>query len=154
MEHYRQDLSIKASPATVYAALSTIAGLRGWWTQDCDGASGVGETLHFRFGSCAKDMRVTRLAAGRAVQWRCTRSHIEAPSIQRHDEWTGTEPSFTLSDDGQGGTALHFEHIGLTAALECYTLCQQGWQHFLGSLRQYAETGAGTPYIPERRAAA
>jgi uncharacterized protein YndB with AHSA1/START domain len=154
MEHYRQELGIAAEPATVFAALSTIEGLRGWWTQDCDGAAGIGGTLHFRFGTCMKDMRVEQLAAPREVHWRCTRSHIAAPSVQRHDEWTGTAPVFRLTADGRGGTVVHFEHRGLTPSLECFDLCRQGWQHFLASLRQYAETGAGTPYIPERRAVA
>ena len=154
MEHFRQDLGIAADPARVYAALTTIDGLRGWWTQDCDGAAGIDETIHFRFSACYKDMRVTRLAPGREVNWRCTRSHIEAPSVRKQDEWNGTDVVFMLSADGQGGTALHFEHIGLVPALQCHALCQQGWQHFLASLRQYSETGVGTPYVIERRAAA
>jgi len=36
MEHYRQSLLIQARPSVLYAALTTEAGLRGWWTQDCD----------------------------------------------------------------------------------------------------------------------
>lgn len=29
---------------------------------------------------------------------------------------------------------------------ECYDLCSDGWQYFLGSLQQLIETGRGTPY--------
>lgn len=153
MEHFQQDLNIATKPESVYAALTTIDGLRGWWTQECDGAAGVGQTIHFRFGSCFKDMRVASLQPGREVRWHCTRAHIDVAGIAHHAEWLGTEPVFTLTPDGKGGTDLHFEHHGLLPSLECYGICLQGWQHFLASLRQYAETGTGTPYIKEREAA-
>ena len=32
MSHYQQSLVLDAAPAAVYAALTTPAGLRGWWT--------------------------------------------------------------------------------------------------------------------------
>lgn len=147
MTHFQHSLSIAASPAAVYAALSTIAGLRGWWTQDCDGVAEVGATLHFRFGTCYKDMRVERQEPGREVRWLCTRAHVEGEAITRADEWLGTEPVFRLSDAGQGRTRLDFEHIGLVPSFQCYGICCEGWQHFLGSLRAYMETGEGTPYV-------
>jgi uncharacterized protein YndB with AHSA1/START domain len=150
MKHYQHSLAIAASPAAVYAALSTIDGLRGWWSQDCDGSTAVGDTIHFRFGTCYKDMRVQRLEPGREVRWHCTRAHVEADSVTRPDEWVGTEPVFRISDAGQGRTQLAFEHVGLLPSLSCYGVCSQGWQHFLGSLQQYLETGTGAPYIPLR----
>ena len=147
MKHFQHSITIAASPATVYAALSTITGLRSWWTQDCDGATGVGDTIHLRFGACFKDMRVERTVAAQEVRWRCTRAHIEADLVTTQDEWVGTEPVFHLSDAGQDRTRLDFEHIGLDSSLECYGICLNGWQHFLGSLQQYLETGEGTPYL-------
>ncbi|MEO7495966.1 MAG: SRPBCC domain-containing protein [Massilia sp.] len=147
MTHYQHSINIAASPAAVYAALTTLDGLQGWWSQDSDGSSAVGDTLHFRFGACSKDMLVERLDAGREVRWRCTRAVIIAESVSKPDEWVGTEPVFRLSADGQGGTRLDFEHLGLAPTLQCFNLCVKGWEHFLASLKQYVETGEGTPYI-------
>ncbi|MDB5949580.1 MAG: hypothetical protein JWR65_1435 [Massilia sp.] len=146
MNHYQQNLTIAASPAAVYAALTTTEGLRAWWTDDCDGATGVDGILHFRFGATYKDMRVERLEPGREVRWQCTLAHIAADSLARKDEWVGTELVFRISDAGQGRTRLDFEHVGLDPSLECYGLCYKGWQHFLGSLQQYLETGKGRPH--------
>lgn len=146
MNHFQHSLNIAASPAAVYAALTTTEGLRDWWTQDCDGSPTVGGTIHFRFTSCWKDMRVELAEPGREVRWLCTGAHIEAESITRPDEWVGTRMVFRMSDEGKGQTRLHFEHIGLEPSLECYGMCSQGWQHFLGSLQQYLETGEGTPF--------
>ena len=38
-----------SSPDEVYAALTTVDGLAGWWTDDTSGSSEVGGTLAFRF---------------------------------------------------------------------------------------------------------
>lgn len=149
MKNYQHSLTLAASPAAVYAALTTIEGLRGWWTEDCEGSTEVGGTIHFRFGSSYKDMRVERPEPGQDVRWLCTRAHIAADSIARKDEWVGTQLVFRTSADGQGRTRLDFEHIGLVPSFECYGLCDRGWQHFMGSLQQYLETGDGTPYVLE-----
>ncbi|HEY9101459.1 SRPBCC domain-containing protein [Chitinimonas sp.] len=146
MSHYQQSLVIEASPAAVYAALATPTGLKGWWTEDCEGASQTGGSLQFRFGDTHKTMRIERLEPGRLVHWRCTQAHVAIAELSRKDEWVGTELAFQLSDLGAGRTRLDFSHYGLTPALECYELCNRGWQHFLGSLQQYAQTGKGTPY--------
>jgi len=154
MEHFQQGMTIAATPAAVYRGLTTLAGLQGWWTRDCDGSAAVGETIHFRFGQCSKAMRVAKLEPGRAVHWVCTQAHIEAPGVTRQDEWIGTEMVFSMSDAGEGRTRLQFDHHGLVPAFECYGLCSDGWKHFLASLKQYLETGAGHPYENDRRVAA
>jgi uncharacterized protein YndB with AHSA1/START domain len=146
MNHYQQSLTIAATPAAVYAALTTTEGLRAWWTRECEGSTEVDGVLHFRFGATYKDMRIERLEPGREVRWQCTLARIAADSVARKDEWVGTHLVFRMSDAGQGRTRLDFEHIGLVPSLECYSLCDKGWQYFLGSLQQYLETGEGTPY--------
>lgn len=148
MKNFQQSLNIAASPAAVYAALATIDGVRDWWTMDCDGSADVGGTIHVRFGTCYKDLRVERLEPGRAVRWLCTRAHIAVEAVTRHDEWVGTEMVFRIDGEGQGRTRLEFEHVGLVPSLQCYGVCNDGWRHFLASLQQYLETGEGTPYIP------
>ena len=39
-----------SSVGDVYAALTTVDGLAGWWTSDTDGDPNIGGTLQFRFG--------------------------------------------------------------------------------------------------------
>jgi uncharacterized protein YndB with AHSA1/START domain len=146
MSHYQNTLVLKASPAAVYAALTTPDGLRGWWTQDCEVATKVGGMIHLRFGGTHKDMRIERMEPGREVRWLCTGAHITATALTHRDEWVDTQLVFRLTPDGKAGTRLHFEHIGLVPAFECYVLCSNGWRHYLGSLQQFVETGQGTPY--------
>lgn len=146
MSDYRKSLVLDADPAAVYAALTTPEGLRGWWTEDCDVANDVGGTIRFRFGRTSKDMRVEHLEKNREVRWRCTAAHIAAAALSQKDEWVGTQIVFRLADAGPARTRVDFEHVGLVPALQCYGICSDGWNYFLGSLRQFVATGNGTPY--------
>lgn len=146
MSHYRKSVVLDADPAAVYAALTQSEGLRGWWTQDCDIAVDVGDTIHFRFGRSSKDMRIEGLEPGREVRWRCTGAHIAADRIVQKDEWVGTQLVFRMTNDGDARTRLEFEHIGLVPALECYGLCRDGWNYYLASLQRFVATGRGTPH--------
>ncbi|MBV8657523.1 MAG: SRPBCC domain-containing protein [Burkholderiales bacterium] len=146
MKHYTQQLVLNAPIATLYAALTTLEGLRAWWTQDCDGEAELGGTLHFRFGNCYKDMQIERQVPIQEVRWRCTVAHIGVEGLARKDEWVGTQVIFRLTPVAEGATRLDFEHIGLVPTFECYDLCSDGWRHFMGSLQKLVETGHGTPY--------
>jgi uncharacterized protein YndB with AHSA1/START domain len=152
MSHFQQSLVINTNPAAAYAALTTLDGLRGWWSQDCDGTPQVGGTLHFRFDCASKDVRIEQLKPQREVRWLCTRAHIDVDGLTRKDEWVGTELVFRLAPEA-GGTRLDFEHVGLTPTLECYELCNKGWRYFLDSLHMFLETGRGTPHVRAAAAA-
>lgn len=153
MTHFQQQCLIGAQPQTVYAALTTTEGLRGWWTQDCEVDAAVGKDLAIGFGDTRKRLRIERLAPGLEVHWHCIEAHIAADSLRRRDEWVGTDILFHLQPEGDHQTRLVFEHRGLTPALECHAMCVDGWTHFLASLGQYAETGSGTPYVENAGAA-
>jgi uncharacterized protein YndB with AHSA1/START domain len=148
MSHYAKHLVLDATPAAVYAALTTPEGLRGWWSEDSDIAPAeVGGTHTFRFGRTHKDFLVERLDTDREVSWRCTVAHIAAAHLARPDEWVGTEISFRLAPIGSGRTSLDFEHVGLEPALACWDVCREGWDWYLESLRGLVETGRGTPHL-------
>ncbi|AOX99820.1 SRPBCC domain-containing protein [Jeongeupia sp. USM3] len=148
MNDYSQSLVLAAPPTRAYAALTTAAGLRGWWTQGCDVDTHVGGSLQFRFGPHYMHMRIEALAPPAEVRWLCTAAHTDIDAFTRKDEWVGTRLAFRLTATGDGQTRLDFVHIGLVPEFECYDLCRNGWQHFLASLQQYVATGTGTPYRP------
>jgi Activator of Hsp90 ATPase homolog 1-like protein len=49
MAELRHQIPINATPEKVYAALSTQAGLRGWWTVDATADEKVGGKADFGF---------------------------------------------------------------------------------------------------------
>ncbi len=146
MNHYKHQLLLSASPTAVYAALATQQGLRSWWTEACDVASEIGGQATFHFNRTCKVMRIDCLVPGREVRWHCVEAFIDAPALQRKDEWVGTDIVFTLSPQDGGGTRLAVEHIGLTPELQCFGICRDGWNLFLGSLQSLVDSGQGQPF--------
>ncbi|SFB73614.1 Uncharacterized conserved protein YndB, AHSA1/START domain [Polaromonas sp. OV174] len=148
MKHYQRQILLSAPPAVVYQALSTPEGLRNWWTQTCDIAAAVGGQSTFRFGEHYKVMQIKSLLPGHEVRWHCVRALINVDAFTRKDEWVGTDIVFKLTPQPGGKTRLDFEHAGLTPALECFAVCERGWNLYLGSLQSLVETGQGRPHLP------
>jgi uncharacterized protein YndB with AHSA1/START domain len=134
-------IGIKAPVTEVYRALTTVAGLSRWWTEEVSGDTRVGGRIEFRFltGSGdllgAMEMEVQELSENSAVRWRC----VAGPN-----EWVGTDITFQLSEqDGQ--TIVLFGHRNWREAVEGTYHCSMKWATFLLSLREYLETGTGKP---------
>lgn len=135
-------VSIKAPLAKVYAALSTVEGVAGWWTKETSGASKPGGAVQVVFRSAAGDeigkmeLEVVKLAPNEGVHWRFK----SGPP-----EWVGTDVTFSLSQAGDD-TVLLFGHRNWREAVELTAHCSMKWATFLLSLREYVETGTGKPY--------
>lgn len=148
MDDYVCKVMIEGPAGAVYDALTTAAGLQGWWTTTCEVGERVGTLLIFRFGATYNVMQIEKLEPAAEVRWRCLEQFHHAPGqLARSDEWVGTTLQFRLASPTPGRTLLEFEHTGLTPGLECYTICERGWDHFLKhSLKNYIETGKGQPF--------
>lgn len=137
-EDYQATLNITAPPSVVFAALTTLDGLGGWWT-DATGDGGPGGELRFFFGDDVPAiMRVDEARPTSLVQWTCL-------GYETLPDWAGTTITFRVSPRSDGGSELAFRHRGLTPQVECFAMCRDGWDHFLPSLRAYVETGQGNP---------
>lgn len=124
-----------SSPEDVYAALTTIEGLSGWWARDTSGDTGVGDVIKFSFVPGGFDMKIIELVPGKKVLWEV----VDGPA-----EWIGTHVSFELRQDGDF-TILHFEQRGWAEPVEFMYHCSTKWAVYLLSLKQLLETGHGTP---------
>lgn len=133
-------ITIKAPPAKVYAALSTVQGVAGWWTTETTGRSEVGETVQVLFRSPAgaevgeMQFEVVQLAPNQ-VHWRFKAGPAE---------WIGTDVTFALSSVGDE-TLILFAHKNWREAVEFTAHCSMKWATFLLSLRDFVETGKGKP---------
>lgn len=134
-------VGIRAPAAQVYAALSTIDGLAGWWTHRTSGEAGVGRSIAFRFDAPngeeigGFDMEVVESTPDEKVRWR-----VQAGP----EDWVGTDIDFSLSREG-GYTIVRFGHRNWREPAEFMAHCSTKWATFLLSLRDYVETGAGRP---------
>ncbi|MEV1143866.1 SRPBCC domain-containing protein [Micromonospora sp. NPDC049799] len=119
----------------VYAAITTLEGLSGWWTEKTTGDTGVGGVIQFRFAPGGFDMKVVALDPDRSVRWEV----VEGP-----DEWIGTHIQWDLHQDGDYAIVL-FRHEGWREPVEFMSHCSTKWAVYLMSLKQLVETGTGTP---------
>jgi len=123
------------SPDDVFAALTTLDGLAGWWARDTTGDPEPGGVIAFRFGPGGFDMKVVEQVPGKHVLWEV----VDGP-----DEWIGTEVSWELTQ-AEGFTIILFEHRGWAEPVEFMYHCSTKWATFLLSLKELLETGAGRP---------
>lgn len=129
-------ITMAAPKNKVFAALSSVEGLSGWWTTTTEGESVPGRLLTFRFGKHTTLMQVEMLEHDQRVVWECK---------EQNSEWTGTRLSFELSEDA-GRTTLVFRHAAWEKQTPLFAHCSMKWATFLLSLRQYVETGEGRPF--------
>ena len=117
----------------VYAALTTLDGLSGWWADDTTGDPTVRGILQFRFAPGGIDMEVVELDPAKRVLWR----PVDGP-----EEWLGTAVSFDLKQEGDY-TIVLFKHQGWAEPVEFMHHCSTKWGVFLMSLKSLVETGKG-----------
>lgn len=124
-------IGINAKPEKVFAALTTIEGLRSWWISTTAGNAARGGLINFGF--C--DMQVIAAEPNKLVDWRCTRGP---------DEWVDTEVTFKLEwKDDQ--TFVLFKHAKWKEPVEFMHHCSTKWATFLLSLRDFIEEAGGHP---------
>ena len=134
-------VGIKAPLSKVYAALSTIEGVAGWWTTATTGVSKPGETIGFEFFTLNGEriggmtMQVALLDPDKQVQWRCTAGP---------EEWIGTDIDFKLEQQ-DNYTIVRFGHRNWREAVEFTEHCSMKWAIFLLSLKELVETEKGRP---------
>ncbi len=137
----QHELSIKATPTTVYQAVATQAGVTGWWSKDCVVGEQEGESSALKFvkeGNVVEmGFRTQTLQPNEKVVWVCTENPNPA--------WLGTEIITEISA-APGGSKLVFSHAKFDEkwkGQDPFEMTKQGWAHFVQSLVSYCETGVG-----------
>lgn len=149
-EHYYRTISVSARPQEVYRALTT--GYESWWTTTGGkGFRAVGDRVKFTFPPLVSywTFEAEVLDAGKRVELLCVDAYHELSDKPQapKDEWLGSRMIFRI-EASANKTDVHFTHQGLMANLNCYEVCEQGWDHFfVDSLAVYLNTGVGKPYV-------
>jgi uncharacterized protein YndB with AHSA1/START domain len=123
---------IDAPPQRVYDAISTGEGPKSWWTADTEAETRVGSIAVFGFfkRTTVFRMEIDELTPAKRIRWRC----VDGP-----DEWKGTEISFELKENPEGGTVLDFRHGGWRSRDGAYPLCNTTWGALMIRLKDYVE---------------
>ena len=134
IKHY---LIINAQPEKVYNAITKTVGLKSWWTVEAKAEERVSGTAEFIFGERYHNkMRIINLQDNKIVEWEC---------LEGDKEWIGTTFLFDI-EEKDGSTILRFSHNNWREETDFFAWCNFNWGYYMNSLKQYCETGEGTPF--------
>ena len=135
------NVNINAEPGKVYEALIEEEHFKAWWTPDVKIEN---NKIRFEFNPYGDYVVVEVVKKEQnLIEWKVTDS-----KMLQTDDWVGTTITFEINKS-DNGTDLVFVHTNWKSETECYKKCTDGWQHFIGSLKSYLETGKGQPFKPE-----
>lgn len=130
-------MQIDGTIEDVFKKLTSIEGLRKWWTMQTTGNADLNGIIDFRFGDQYHiQMKVIKIVQNKLVQWQCT--HAD-------EDWIGTVVSFEL-DTEKGKTLVRFTHDKWPTHGDFFAHCNLSWAKYLLSLRLLLETGKGQPF--------
>lgn len=145
MTDYSKTVEISAPTDKVYEAITE--GVANWWTTGTGDASRHDTVFTTRFGETHNHIKIAHLVPDREVDWHVLEQYHASEELRHHDEWTGTKIIWRLVPMEAEKTRLDFTHEGLIESMECWNICEAGWNFFLlESLKPYLETGQGQPF--------
>lgn len=131
-------VNINTRRDNVYRAVATEEGLSNWWTTDVNADLRVGGKIEFRFAQqFSADMKITRLDEPARVEWTC---------VGGEPLWKDNTFRFELDDRGDRTMLLFTQDYAGQISDEEYGIFNFNWGYYLGSLKQYCETGEGYPF--------
>jgi uncharacterized protein YndB with AHSA1/START domain len=137
------EFPVGASPAAVFAAVATPAGLDAWWTLQSSGEAEVGARWSLYFGE-TYDWRaeVTAAATNYAVEWEFTTAD---------DDWVGTRVRIELHAV-DGGTRVRFSHRGWREEHDHFRTSSYCWAMYLRLMARFVERGEVVAYAERLQA--
>lgn len=81
-------------------------------------------------------MIIRNLIPNEKVEWQCEIGD---------KEWVETKLIFEIEEKGDG-SVLRFTHDDWIEETDFFASCNYQWGYYLRSLKQYCETGKGTPF--------
>ena len=131
-------VNVKATPDTIYKAVSTEQGLQGFWTSDSKAEPRVGSIATFGFGGPTQRMRIDELVPGKRVKW---------TALADFPNWDRTTVSWEISPAENGETGVLFRHADWPASVTQDDLgsINYSWGLIVERLKNYAETGKPNP---------
>ncbi|MEM9585445.1 MAG: SRPBCC domain-containing protein [Pseudomonadota bacterium] len=147
-QSYAKSIDVQAHPSAAFNAVTQ--GVAEWWTCPDQPLSNIGDRAKFIFppGLSYWTFELTFIEPPMRVEWTCVDAlHIhEGQPKEIETEWLDTKVLWHITENANG-SRIDMQHQGLTPELLCYDVCEAGWDmFFLGSLKQYLDTGKGTPH--------
>jgi len=130
--------------ASAEEAMKKISQINLWWVKNFSGKpEKLNDKFHVPMGETFVDFQITELVPNKKMVWKVTDCYL--PWLRDKKEWNGTKVVFEISGK-ENATQIDFTHIGLVPGIECYNVCEEGWNgHITNSLVKFINEGVGHP---------
>ncbi len=132
-----KELTIAATPQSVFNALTKPDEIVRWWADEARVKPEVGSLAEFRFTGGIVELEIAELDTNKKVFWISKKGY----------GFEGTTINWQLTPV-ENGTKLVFTQDGFAQVDQVYEQDNATWGYFLASLKSYLETGQGTPGLP------
>lgn len=140
--NYHRTILVNAPKAD---AMKKINQLNLWWRTDFRGDTGrLQGKFRVPFGNVNGeesfvDFVTSEIDPGTRLVWHVTDCNL--PWFKDKKEWNNTDVVFELSEQ-DGKTRIDFTHVGLVPEVECYSVCEKGWDgHITRDLEKLINEG-------------
>jgi hypothetical protein len=153
---YTTTILVGQTPKETFNAINNV---RGWWSEEIVGNTNkLNDVFKYHFEDIHRcRLKIIEVIPDKKVVWYVMDNYFKPgifadsthplPSKDGFDktEWIGTTIHFEISEINNK-TQMRFTHLGLVPDYECFDVCANGWNHYIGeSLRSLITTGKGQP---------
>ncbi|WP_411029634.1 SRPBCC family protein [Spongiimicrobium sp. 3-5] len=136
-------IGAKTTREKMFQAIATPEGLQKWWASSASGSVAIGEMLQLDF----KELTTLFFRCDALV----TNEHLVLTCFDSFKTWNDTQLVFDI-EEKEGQVFLTHTHQNIAEEdQESLTYFTSKWTVYLLSLKQYLETGEGTPYPTETK---
>jgi len=138
-QDYHKSITTKVSAEEAFKKIYSVG---KWWTANFKGsAKNLNDIFTLRFGKNKFTFKVVEVVPNKKLVWLSTDCYM--PWLKDKTEWKNTKIVFEISE-GENQTRIDLTHIGLVPGIECYNVCEAGWNQYFGeSIPELLATGKG-----------
>ncbi len=142
--NYEVSIKVKSNEENAFNAVASE--LNKWWGKIDNQVSKEGDEFSISFGNTNWRFLITEFSQHEKITWKCINAeHFVEGLTNIKEEWLNTELFWNFKKNNDY-VEISLEHRGLTPALNCYDICESGWNFFIStSLKNYLESGHGNP---------
>ena len=142
---YSSSFLTSASPAIIFNAITKE--IDKWWGRVDKPVDKIGDEFSIYFGETEWRFKIATYLQNEQVTWHCIKAnHVHDGLQDIQKEWLNTTVDWEIQRK-TGRTEITLTHNGLNKDLNCYEVCEAGWDYYLRtSLRNYLDNGNGTPF--------
>lgn len=142
-KNYTTTIIVSATPAEAFRNITQVS---DWWTICVEGnTEKLNDVFTVRFGETFITLKITELIPGKKITWHVIDCYKHW--LRDKKEWIDTIIRWELSAENNT-TKIHFTHLGLVPAIECYNVCEKAWDFYVKeSLFGLLTEGKGMPEL-------